>query len=746
MKFAARFGKLREEAIRAAPSSKAREKEERDETLRELLRWLIFVPLILLLIFGCGSLALIQTRPAQADTRSYMAADYQPWEITVFKPLDPRVVLEILRDQELFPETFGEPIQPKIIPGSFWDPTETPVPGAPTPSPTALTPLPTSTYTLTPTLFASATSTLTVTASHTPSSTPTSTPFGPPSPIPPGVPPANNYWFYDDTSPLSHMMYTTLANGNNRSGESASFHSPSFVAGQVLPAGTTTVNFYAWNPAPAAAAFTAELRGGGVLLGAGTFALPPNLFNAYFFSASFSTSSHNFADGERLEVSFSFAAPAEMYWDGAFNYSGVNVPLVATTPTPTASSTVTVSPTPSGTAAPSSTPTNTLTNTPVPPSLTPTNTPVPPSLTPTNTPVPPSSTPTITPTPGPVVVTVNRETCNIEDGLSSVACSISPALTDTSKTFVIFQATSSNNTPNSSNVRCYIASTTTITCERNGTTGPVNIAWQTAEFSSGVTVQHLQPGCSGLTINVPITAVDMSKTFLLHSQERDGINQSQDDFRSVELTSSTNVQIRFGGGTCGAIQQALQVVEFTGASVTRGVLSTFTGLSQSVTGLASINSSKSILLYSWIVSSDTTIPEMCERMVRGEIASATSLSFSRGDRSAVCGDVTIDEISWERIEFTGAGTSVQQVQPSMAAGTGTTNATITSIDTGRTIVFAGGQSVNGQSIGEGSYAGDDVIGAMIGRHTLTSSTNLQVVRDDTNGTATWTSYVVEFGP
>ena len=85
--------------------------EEEQKSSSDLLRWLFFVPLILLLIFGCGSLALIQPGTVHADARSYMAADYQPWEFTVFKPLDPEIVLEILRDQELFPETFGEPVQ-----------------------------------------------------------------------------------------------------------------------------------------------------------------------------------------------------------------------------------------------------------------------------------------------------------------------------------------------------------------------------------------------------------------------------------------------------------------------------------------------------------------------------------------------------------------------------------------------------------------------------------------------------------
>ena len=48
------------------------EEEDTQEHLRSLARWLIIVPLILILLFGCGSLALLETRPAFADTRSQL--------------------------------------------------------------------------------------------------------------------------------------------------------------------------------------------------------------------------------------------------------------------------------------------------------------------------------------------------------------------------------------------------------------------------------------------------------------------------------------------------------------------------------------------------------------------------------------------------------------------------------------------------------------------------------------------------
>ena len=166
MKFASQFSKLREAAIRAAPGSESRKKEERQESLRDLLRWMLLIPLILLLLFGCGTLGMFGLRPAQADTRSELDADYSPWPFTVFKPVNIEIIEEIQEDQILYPGTFAEPVQLTVRPDDFWftsTPTPTPTPtvtgtppvtGTPTvtasPTPTGGTPTSTSTNTATP--------------------------------------------------------------------------------------------------------------------------------------------------------------------------------------------------------------------------------------------------------------------------------------------------------------------------------------------------------------------------------------------------------------------------------------------------------------------------------------------------------------------------------------------------------------------------------------------------------------------
>ena len=101
------------------------EDEETQKQLRELARWLLIVPLILQLLFGCGSLALLETRAAEADTRSQLQADYSQWPFMVIQPINPEIVEEVKRDKERYEDPEEE--EPEVVPGPFWN-TPTPTP------------------------------------------------------------------------------------------------------------------------------------------------------------------------------------------------------------------------------------------------------------------------------------------------------------------------------------------------------------------------------------------------------------------------------------------------------------------------------------------------------------------------------------------------------------------------------------------------------------------------------------------
>jgi CubicO group peptidase (beta-lactamase class C family) len=331
---------------------------------------------------------------------------------------------------------------------------------------------------------------------------------------------------------------------------------------------------------------------------------------------------------------------------------------------------------------------------------------------------------------------VKTGTCTINSGSSSVTCSLPSPILDMGKTFLVFQASSSNNKPESSNVRCYINNLNSITCSRKATTGTVDIRWYTAEFISGASVQHLKPTCAGKITNVPISLVDIDKTFLLFSMERGGGTQSGDDFKTIRLTSPTNVEISQSSGGCDNDKYSLQIVEFQDSSVTRGQTGPLQGANMGVTGLSPVDPSKSILIYSY--RSKGSGSNLCEVMISGSIPSPTSLEFERG-----CFGTQIDNLVWERIEFTDT-TKVQQLSTSLALGIGTSIQPINTIDIDTSLALAGGQWTAGQGIGKTSFSSDDIIGAAVATHTLTQN-NLQLDRSYTEGISQWTSYVIDFG-
>ena len=71
----------------------------------------------------------------------------------------------------------------------------------------------------------------------------------------------------------------------------------------------------------------------------------------------------------------------------------------------------------------------------------------------------------------------------------------------------------------------------------------------------------------------------------------------------------------------------------------------------------------------------------------------------------------------------------------------------TAVDPTRTLVFASNQALSGKGGGETDFTADDVLGAVIARHTLVSPTVLEVRRDFTGDADTeWFSTVLQLSP
>jgi hypothetical protein len=347
-----------------------------------------------------------------------------------------------------------------------------------------------------------------------------------------------------------------------------------------------------------------------------------------------------------------------------------------------------------------------------------------------------------------ILSVVRTGTCTLADTASSVTCPISPPQQDVAKTMLMFQAGSNSAEPSSANVRCVLTNTSTITCTRGGTVGAATVSWQTAELASGMKVQHLTTSCSAAAtaFDVPITPVaSMSNTFLLVSSQIVGATQDTDDFFTATMGGVDHVDVQFGAPCTGSWAGAIQVVEFTGATVTRGTTGPMTGTQLTVTGLPASGLSNTALLFTYRVSAASQLG-ICDRMLQGVLTSSSQLTFTRSKQDTGCENATIEAISWERINFGDrARTQHQSIDVSDLAQSDT--AGISAVDPTRTLVFSSGQALSGQGGGETDYTVDDVLGTSVARHTLLSPTVLEVRRDATvDADAEWFSTVLQLIP
>ncbi|CAG0936710.1 hypothetical protein TFLX_05595 [Thermoflexales bacterium] len=80
---------------------------------RELLRWLLLVPLAFVILFGCGQLALGGVvYPAAPDTRSKLLADYRAWPLVILPAINPAIIEDLQRDEQLNPTVIAHPFWP----------------------------------------------------------------------------------------------------------------------------------------------------------------------------------------------------------------------------------------------------------------------------------------------------------------------------------------------------------------------------------------------------------------------------------------------------------------------------------------------------------------------------------------------------------------------------------------------------------------------------------------------------------
>ena len=340
---------------------------------------------------------------------------------------------------------------------------------------------------------------------------------------------------------------------------------------------------------------------------------------------------------------------------------------------------------------------------------------------------------------------VRRATCGLEGGELSAACPIYPPLLSRDRAFFTFQATSDANTPASAFIQCALTDVSTLTCKRRVGTGKVTINWQAVELASGLRVQHVVQKCSTSPTRVTIDSVNMAKSFVLFSSSQAGETADANDFATAVLKSPTSVEVVPGTGDCGSeLEYSLQVVEWGEISVTRGVTGSMgTSDTLDVNSLPALADYTHAIVLSTHQTSAGGAP-ICDRLVRGEATSPTSLRFYRGAGTPSCNAGAVTAIAWERIAVSSKGT-VQVLMPTLEGATADVELG-SAVDASRTLFFTSSQAQGGQGSGETSYSADDIPGAASVRIDSVAPKQLRLTRGANLGQGKWTLYVVQFEP
>lgn len=200
-------------------------------------------------------------------------------------------------------------------------------------------------------------------------------------------------------------------------------------------------------------------------------------------------------------------------------------------------------------------------------------------------------------------------------------------LADLSKSFLVFSSTISDADPNDYQVGGIITDANTITFDRSGTAGTVSISWEIFEFESGVFVQRGSAAVPLSTnVDITITCVDLSKSFVILSSRNDGTTLGNDDGVTGDLTSATN--LRLVTGTAGGPLDEVfwQVIEYQGAVVQKvtGSLTT-TSLVSTIPTPVDVN--KTMLISTHLIGGNSEADDM----PRTELTATNQITYTRDD-------------------------------------------------------------------------------------------------------------------
>lgn len=220
-----------------------------------------------------------------------------------------------------------------------------------------------------------------------------------------------------------------------------------------------------------------------------------------------------------------------------------------------------------------------------------------------------------------------------------------------------------------------------------------------------------------------ITACVKNKSILIFNYHGgNATDASQRIWIRGKILNSTT--LRFNRAATNIVDVTIEwfVVEFKASApitVQHGDTGTFTGTTQNES-ITAVNTSKAFPIYTYEVNG-TAIAN--NEWLRGEITSSTNFQLTKSGASQVICDYQI--IEYQRVNV--STTTISQ-------SGGSTNGTISAVNMADTMIIGNAKC---------SSASNPLGGDSIPRYELTSTTNINVNRNGTNGTFDWIFYIVE---
>ena len=338
-----------------------------------------------------------------------------------------------------------------------------------------------------------------------------------------------------------------------------------------------------------------------------------------------------------------------------------------------------------------------------------------------------------------VVPAVRSGSCSFSTFLPQQDCAIpGPPVADLNRTWLVFQATSEDDSPSNSMISCMLGTATTIVCARQGSGSAATVTWSVVEFSPPTLVQHLQTSCMGPTTILPLPVpVDPAHTFVTISAQANNGTLRGGNMVTAELLDTNNVALRSSNTGCDWTQAYVQVVEHPGANVTQGELSVGGNAASQFMGPQ--DPSRMFVLYSWQMNQ--TGVDGCEAMIKGSL-SGDNLMFERGLNRSSCGSTPIERLVYQRVEMVD-GTQVFPAQVMISGGDLSGSTAIGPTEVALTTVFTGGM-FNGLAAGQGRRLGTGDQQEVLVNLTQTGPGNVDAVRATDRETADFALFAVEW--